>query len=297
MTDLADLYPGFASHWIDTEAGRIFARSGGAGPPLVLLHGFPQTNVCFHRVAPRLAERFSLVAMDLRGYGWSSAPKGDGGRDTYTKRAMGRDVVAVMETLGHVRFRLAGHDRGARVGYRLALDHPGRIEKLVLLDIIPTLTMWQRITQGLQPAGHWDFLARPAPEPENDILRDPVAYFDKLLTQWSKDGKPVFDPRALAHYRASCNEPSRIHAFCEDYRAGKTTDRAQDEADIEAGKRIDCPVQGIWSSAYLGARGMSPLEVWRSTFAPHAVGTAVESGHFVAEEAPDATLAAMLQFL
>ena len=293
MTDLADLYPGFASHWIDTEAGRIFARAGGAGPPLILLHGFPQTHVCFHLIAPRLAERFSIVAMDMRGYGWSSAPKGDGGRDTYTKRAMGRDVLAVMEKLGHVRFRFVGHDRGARVGYRLALDHPGRIEKLVLLDIIPTFKVWEQA----QVPVHWDFLAQPAPEPENEILRNPVAYFDTLFARWSKDGKPIFDQRALAHYRASCNEPNRIHAFCEDYRAGKTTDRAQDVADSASSKRIDCPVQVIWSNAYLGNRGMNPLDVWRSTFAPQAVGTEVISGHFVAEEAPDATLAAMLSFL
>jgi haloacetate dehalogenase len=293
MTDLVDLYPGFASHWVATEAGRIFARSGGSGPPLVLLHGFPQTHVCFHLIAPRLAERFSVVAMDLRGYGWSSAPKGDGGHDTYTKRAMGRDVVAVMEKLGHARFRLAGHDRGARVGYRLALDHPGRIEKLVLLDIIPTFKVWEQTPVPV----HWNFLALPPPEPENEILRDPIAYFDNLFARWSKDGEPIFDPRALAHYRASCNEPNRIHAFCEDYRAGKTTDSAQDEADSAAAKRIDCPVQVIWSSAYLGNRGMSPLAVWRATFAPQAVGTEVDSGHFVAEEAPAATLDAMLSFL
>src|SRR5215212_12125007 len=155
MTD--DLFPGFSAHWIDTEAGRIFARVGGNGPPVVLLHGFPQTHVCWHRVAPALAATHRVVCMDLRGYGWSSAPRGDPAHETYSKRAMGRDVIAVMEALGHVRFALAGHDRGGRVAYRLALDEPGRIERLALLDIFPTVVQWERKAAGLTKAAHWDF--------------------------------------------------------------------------------------------------------------------------------------------
>src|SRR5829696_2861831 len=223
MTD--DLFPGFASHWIDGEAGRVFARSGGSGPPLVLLHGFPETHASFHRIAPALARTHTVVCPDLRGYGWSSAPKGDPVHETYSKRAMGRDVIRVMEKLGHVRFALAGHDRGARVAYRLALDEPGRVERLALLDIVPTFANWQRIREGQADAPHWDYLARPFPQPETEIGRDPLAYFDGLLAKWSKDGTlEAFDPRALAAYRQSCNEPSRIHAFCEDYRAGATVD-------------------------------------------------------------------------
>ena len=226
MTD--DLFPGFASHWIDGEAGRVFARSGGSGPPLVLLHGFPETHASFHRIAPALARTHTVVCPDLRGYGWSSAPKGDPVHETYSKRAMGRDVIRVMEKLGHVRFALAGHDRGARVAYRLALDEPGRVERLALLDIVPTFANWQRIREGQADAPHWDYLARPFPQPETEIGRDPLAYFDGLLAKWSKDGTlDVFDPRALAAYRQSCNEPSRIHAFCEDYRAGATVDCAR----------------------------------------------------------------------
>lgn len=294
-----DLFPGFASHWIDTQAGRIFARSGGEGPPLVLLHGFPQTHAMWHRIAPALARTHRVVCPDLRGYGWSSAPAGDGGRERYTKRAMGRDVVAVMEALGHVRFALAGHDRGGRVAYRLALDEPGRVERLVLLDILPTVEVWRRIADGVQPAAHWEFLARPAPEPEQEIGRDPRGYFDALLARWSgSKSLDAFDPRALAAYRQSCEEPSRIRAFCEDYRAGKTVDTTQDEADLTAGRRIACPTFLIWSSRYLARPGAeSPLDTWRRTFAPAIEGAEVDSGHFVAEEAADATLAALEQFL
>lgn len=298
MPDLADLFPGFQSHWIDTEAGRIFARSAGSGPPLVLVHGFPQTHVCYHRIAPKLAEHFTVVLMDLRGYGWSSAPEGDGGRETYTKRAMGRDVVAVMEALGHVRFSFVGHDRGARVGYRLALDEPGRLDRLVLLDILPTFHVWKLIEAGKSPAAHWEFLARPAPEPETAIGKNPLPYFEDLLIRWSKTKDLTgFDPRALAHYRANWNEPTRIHAFCEDYRAGKTTDVAQDEADLAAGRTITVPTQIIWGEFYLVTADKNPLEVWRETFAPGATGTMVDAAHFVVEEAPEEGLAAMIPFL
>lgn len=294
-----DLFLGFASHWIDTEAGRIFARSAGDGPPLVLLHGFPQTHAMWHRIAPALARTHRVVCTDLRGYGWSSAPGGDGGRERYTKRAMGRDVVAVMERLGHVRFALAGHDRGARVGYRLALDEPGRIERLALLDILPTFAVWDRIGAGLQPAAHWDDLARPEPVPEGEIGRDPLPYFEGLMRTWSGSRSlDVFDPRALHAYRQGCNDPSRIHAFCEDYRAGKTTDVAHDEADMGAGRRIGCPALLVWSSLYLRRDGAeAPPETWRRTFAPGIVDAEVACGHFVAEEAPDATLAALQGFL
>ena len=188
--------------------------------------------------------------------------------ETYSKRAMGRDVIRVMEKLGHVRFALAGHDRGARVAYRLALDEPGRVERLALLDIVPTFANWQRIREGQADAPHWDYLARPFPQPETEIGRDPLAYFDGLLAKWSKDGTlEAFDPRALAAYRQSCNEPSRIHAFCEDYRAGATVDLRQDEADLAAGRTITCPVLVVVAQFYLtrGARGdaAAPLAVWR----------------------------------
>lgn len=299
MTD--DLFPGFASHWIDTEEGRVFARSGGSGPPVLLLHGFPQTHVMWHRIAPALAARHTVVCMDLRGYGWSSAPRGDGGRETYSKRAMGRDAVRVMEALGHARFALAGHDRGARVGYRLALDHPGRLSRLALLDILPTREVWRRIRAGEAPGAHWEFLSRPHPVPEEEIARDPVPYFEGLMARWTRAGTlDPFDPRALAAYRAGFNEPSRIHAFCEDYRAGATADLAADEEDAAAGRSVACPTLVLTGDFYLtrgGPGSASALEAWRGGFAPGAQGAVAACGHFVAEEAPEATLAALSGFL
>ena len=292
-----DLFPGFAPHWIDTQAGRIFARSAGSGPPIVLLHGFPQTQAMWHRVAPVLAESHTVVLMDLRGYGWSSAPRGDAAHETYSKRAMGRDVVAVMEALGHVRFALVGHDRGARVGYRLALDEPGRIERLALLDILPTFHVWRSIRAGSGQSPHWVFLSQPAPTPESEIGRDPIGYYEGLVTKWSgPKSLDVLDLRALASYRQSWNEPTRIHASCEDYRAGATLDLDADEADLASGKTIACPVHLVVAAGYLGADA-NPVEVWRSSFAPSAAGTEVPGGHFVAEEAPAETLAALQGFL
>ena len=196
---MTDLFPGFTSHWIDTDAGRIFARMGGSGPPVVLLHGFPQTHACWHRIAPRLAATHTVVCPDLRGYGWSSAPRGGPPHETYAKRAMGADVVAVMERLGFARFALVGHDRGARVGYRLALDAPGRLSHLALLDILPPAHVWAGIDAGTIPGAHWEFLSRPEPEPEETILRDPLPYFEGLLAKWTRAGTlDPFDPRALA---------------------------------------------------------------------------------------------------
>jgi haloacetate dehalogenase len=296
MSDLADLLPGFAAHWIDTDAGKIFARSHGSGPPLVLLHGFPQTHVMWHRIAPTLAERFTVVAMDLRGYGWSSVPRSEGGT-LYTKRAMGRDVVAVMEKLGHVRFGVVGHDRGARVAYRLALDHPGCVERLALLDIEPTIEVWRQIEAGTHPAAHWAFLARPEPEPETEIGKDPNGYFEGLMAKWSRAKSLAgFDPRALDHYRAAWGDPLHIHAFCEDYRAGASADRDVDAEGLDAKAAIKCPVLVVWGEDYLGKRE-SVVDVWRRTFAPGADGHMIASGHFVAEENPQATLDALQAFL
>lgn len=297
MSDLVDLFPGFESHWIGTKAGRIFARSAGEGEPVLLLHGFPQTLDQWHRIAPDLARTHRVVLMDLRGYGWSSVPDSQGGAE-YTKRLMGEDVVDVMETLGHARFALVGHDRGARVGYRLALDHPGRLSKLSLIDIVPTLTMWERIEAGVTPATeHWLFLSQPAPVPETEILKDPVAWQNTKLAGWTKaKNLSAFDGRAVAHYRASFSDPSRVHAACEDYRAGATADRAADEVDRAAGRRIACPTLLLWGSAGIPAAGSSPLEAWQG-FAPQAEGQAIDGGHFLPEENPDAVLAALRGWL
>ncbi|WP_043540011.1 alpha/beta hydrolase [Salinarimonas rosea] len=298
---MSDLFPGFTSHWLDTEIGRAFVRKGGDGPPVLLLHGFPQTHVMWHRIAADLARTHTVVLMDLRGYGWSSAPAGDARHETYSKAAMGRDAVRVMSDFGFARFALVGHDRGARVGYRLALDHPGRLSHLGMLDILPTFHVWREIDAGRFPAAHWEFLARPAPEPEEAIGKNPAAFFDKLMAGWTREGSLApFDARALDAYRKGANEPSRIHAMCEDYRAGASLDRAADEADLAAGRTILCPVALAWGTFFLTGRdegGPTPLDVWRASFAPHAGGRQVEAGHFVAEEDPAGTLAVIRDLL
>ncbi|WP_342359146.1 alpha/beta hydrolase [Terrarubrum flagellatum] len=296
--DLADLFPGFASHWIDTEAGRIFARSGGSGPPVVLIHGFPQTHVEWHLIAPELAQRFTVVALDLRGYGWSSAPRSEKG-ELYAKRAMGGDIVRAMEALGHARFAVVGHDRGARVAYRLALDHPGRVSKLALLDIMPTITMWEGMdAKRAMQVYHWSFLAQSYPLPETLISKAPLEFINHTLASWTKaKSLAPFDDFALAHYRAFFSDPSRIHACCEDYRAGATIDVEHDRADRESGKTVLCPTLILWGDVGIPAAGTNPHDVWRASFTPGATGQSVDSGHFLPEENPSATLAALAPFL
>jgi haloacetate dehalogenase len=298
MSNTDALFPGFKAHWIDTEAGQIFARSKGDGPALVLLHGFPQTHVMWHGLADALSHTHTVVALDLRGYGWSAAPYSEDG-SAYTKRAMADDVIGIMEKLGHVRFAVAGHDRGARVGYRLALDNPGRVEKLALLDIIPTSEAWKPIDAGQRPAAHWGFLAQPEPQPEDAIKAEgPDIYFRGLMSKWAQDEKlKAFDALAMEAYREAWGNTNRIHAFCEDYRAGAKQDRQADEADLAAGKKIDCPVQIIWGAASALTNAGNPLDTWRATFAPAATGGAVAAGHFVAEENPAETLAMLQRFL
>lgn len=295
--DLADLFPGFESHWISTPEGKIFARSGGKGPPLVLLHGFPQTHVMWHRIAPELAKHFHVILPDLRGYGWSSAPRSEAPHEIYSKREMAKDVIRVVEELGHTQFALAGHDRGGRVAYRLALDHPGRLSKLAVLDIIPTYAMWQRMdAKSAMKVYHWSFLAQPYPMPETMIAKSPSEWLEHTLASWTmaKD-LSAFDSRALAHYRAFFNDPSRIHATCEDYRAGAGPDVDADEADCAASRTIDCPVFALWGESGIPAEGASPLDAWRA-LAPKVTGYGVESGHFLAEENPEATLEALSDF-
>jgi haloacetate dehalogenase len=248
-------------------------------------------------VAPRLAERHTVVALDLRGYGSSDAPPSVEGA-LYTKRIMAADVVAAMGRLGHERFAYVGHDRGARVGYRLALDHPERLSRLALLDIVPTAEMWRGMGAARAMAVyHWLFLAQPEPLPETLIGGASREYVDHTLASWTKaKSLEAFDPRALAHYRAFFAEPARIHACCEDYRAGATLDWRYDEADLAAGRTIDIPVLALWGDAGLPAQGENPLDVWRR-WAPQAQGRAIDAGHFLPEEAPEATAEALVEFL
>ena len=296
MTDLADLFPGFESHWIDTSVGRMFARSGGDGPPLLLLHGYAQTNVMWHKVAPALAAKFRLILPDLPGYGWSVAPRAGKGHSPYDKRSMAKVMIELMEKLGHARFYLAGHDRGGRVSYRLALDHPGRLIKLAVLDIIPTYEMWNRMDHTLaMKVWHWPFLAQKYPMPEMLIEKAPVEYLDYKMASWTKAKTlSAFDPRALAHYHAFFSDPLRIHATCEDYRAGETTDLGHDEFDHAARNKIAAPLLALWGAAGIPSEH-SPLTVWKD-WAKDVTGKSVDSGHFLPEENPDATARAMLEF-
>ncbi|MEJ8571063.1 alpha/beta hydrolase [Microbaculum marinum] len=299
---LADLFPGFAARTVETGAGEqggagIFLRTGGEGPPLLLIHGYPQTHVMWHRVAPALAERFTLVIPDLRGYGQSSVPASDADHYAYSKRAMAGDFVEVMAALGHDRFHVAGHDRGGRVAYRLALDHPDRVQKIAVLDIVPTYAMWQGFDIDFaMKVYHWIFLAQPNPLPEMLISRAPVEYLDYTIASWTKaKSLAAFDDRALVHYRAFFSQPERIHACCEDYRAGQDYDYRADTVDAEAGNRIAAPLLALWGAAGIPSETESPLETWRA-WAGDVTGMAVDSGHFVCEENPDATAAALLDF-
>jgi haloacetate dehalogenase len=298
MQTLPDLFPGFANRRFRTEGADIFARIGGSGPPLFLLHGYPQTHVMWHRIAPRLAERFELIVPDLRGYGASSTPPADIEHYAYSKRAMARDVIDIADRLGLARFFLCGHDRGGRVGYRLALDHAERLEKLIVLDIVPTYDMWHRLTRDLaMQTFHWTFLAQPAPWPEDIIGRDPVGWLDHKLARWGGSGDlSVFSPDALAHYRAFFAEPARIHATCEDYRAGAGYDLAADEADRALGRRLACPVAVFWGARGIPSKTSGPLAIWHD-WCNDVQGRPIESGHFLAEENPDETARAILDFL
>ena len=297
MPDLTDLFPGFASHWIDTSIGKIFIRCGGNGPPLLLLHGYSETNVMWHRVAPALAQRFALVIPDLPGYGWSAVPQADSKHAPYDKRSMATVMIEVMEKLSHVHFRLAGHDRGGRVAYRLALDHPGRVDRLATLDIVPTYDMWHGMDRNMaMKVWHWPFLAQPEPLPEMLISKAPVEYLEWKMASWTKaKDLSAFDPRALDHYRAAVADPLRIHAHCEDYRAGRYADLENDEADRAAGRTIGCPLLALWGGVGIASESGGPLAIWRQ-WAPKAQGKIVDSGHFLTEEAPEVTTAALIDF-
>jgi haloacetate dehalogenase len=296
LSALPDLFAGFAERRIKTAAGvEIYLRTGGSGPPLLLLHGYPQTHVAWHKIAPELARKCTLVVADLRGYGSSSAPAGDGEHRTYAKRAMAQDCLAVMRELGHARFMVAGHDRGGRVAYRLALDHPEAVSALIPVDILPTAEVWRRTSaESMLKSYHWAFLAQPSPMPETLIGKDPVSYLEYTLKSWAKprDLSP-FSAEALAHYRALLTDPARIHAVCEDYRAGAGIDRQLDEADLAAGRKITCPTFVLWARSYLAG---DPLEVWKG-WCTDVSGASVDSGHFLAEENPQDTLAAVVPFL
>ncbi len=293
-----DLFPGFRSEKIAGAGVDIHCRIGGDGPPLLLLHGYPQTGAMWHAVAGELAKAFTCVIADLRGYGESGIAADDPVHRAYSKRAMAADMVAVMRGLGHDRFAIAGHDRGARVAYRLALDTPEAVSRLAILDILPTYDYWAKFDRGFGlKIYHWTFLAQPAPLPEMLIGMAPIPYLEWTIASWTGSGNlGAFDGRALDHYRAFFTEPARLHATCEDYRAGATVDLDDDRRDVEAGNRIKAPLLALWGNAGISHGADSPLEVWKR-WGEDVRGAGIDSGHFVAEENPGETLVELLPFL
>ena len=288
MTGHKPMFDGFDLRTVRAGGTEFRLRTGGAGPPLLLLHGHPQTHVMWHLVAPRLAESFAVVAADLPGYGRSRVP-GGAGIETHSKRAMAASLVDLMAALGHERFAVVGHDRGARVGYRMALDHPDRVERLALLDIVPTAELWRRMdSEVANDFWHWLFLARPAPLPERLLAADPDAYYFATT-------RHLFDPEALADYLEACRDPAVIHTMCQDYRAGAGVDRQVDEADLAAGRRIGCPVLVMWGSKGRVPR-LDPLVTWRR-WADDVRGASIPTDHYLAEEAPDLVLDQLVPFL
>ncbi len=291
------MFDAFEAHDLVTERGTIHAMVGGDGPPLLLLHGYPQTHLMWHAAAPILAQQFTVVAADLSGYGESLRPAPTSDHAPHSKRALALDQVQAMASLGYDRFAVAGHDRGGRVAYRMALDHPDRVSALAVLDIVPTADVWARADDKLALVyWHWGFLAQPAPLPERLIGGDPDAYFDYHLLMIGLGTDPELYPdEVMAAYRRQLGDVSAVNAICEDYRAGATIDRELDEAD--RGRHIACPVLCLW-----GARGALPflygdvLAVWRP-WAPDVSGRGVDASHFLVEDQPQEVAAELAAFL
>ncbi|WP_394121797.1 alpha/beta fold hydrolase [Planococcus donghaensis] len=279
----------FQSTVVNTGEAEIYLRYGGQGPPLLLLHGHPQTHMMWHELAPKLAEEYTVVMPDLRGYGDSSKPESADDHSTYSKRAMAKDQIAVMKELGFSRFTVIGHDRGARCAYRLALDFPETVEKLAVMDIIPTGETFRRADKDFAMGyWHWFFLAQPFDFPERVIGENP----DNFYFQGTRH---LFHPEALAEYWRGIHNPGTIHAMCEDYRAAATIDSELDEAD-RGSKKITCPVLVLW-----GEKGALPnwydvLDVWQD-WADDVTGRGIDCGHYLAEEAPEETYEEIRKFL
>jgi haloacetate dehalogenase len=287
------MFDGFSSRRVQTSGATIHARSAGSGPPLLLIHGYPQTHAMWHKVAPRLAARFTVVAPDLRGYGDSGRPAAGADHAGYSKRAMAQDMAELMGALGHERFAVAGHDRGARVAHRLCLDHAERVTRAAVLDIAPTYTMYATADRAFAEAYyHWFFLIQPYDLPERLIGADPAYWVRAKLAAWSRN-EGAFEPAAVAEYIRCFSDPAAIHATCEDYRAAASIDLRHDEADM--GRKVGCPLLVLWGAKGFVGRRYDVLATWRER-AADVRGHAVPAGHFLPEEAPEETYEALDAF-
>jgi haloacetate dehalogenase len=293
------MFGGFETSVVDVGETTIFIRRKGSGRPLLLLHGFPQTHLMWHRVAPALAEELTVVCADLRGYGSSGKPASRPDHATYSKGVMALDMVRMMEAEGFSRFSVAGHDRGARVAYRMALDHPDRIERVALLDVIPTGEALRRADVRFALAfWPWSLLAQPEPLPERLIMADPEIIVDHALGGWGSD-RASFPPQVRAGYIEALRDPATVHAICEEYRAAATIDFARDTEDRSAGREILCPALALWSegsgldSWYEEAGG--PLGIW-GDWAAQVRGRPISGGHFFPEQNSTETIAELRSF-
>ena len=290
------LFPDFQSLWIEVNGVKIMARKGGSGRPLLLLHGHPQTHAIWHRVAQQLAKSFTVVMTDLRGYGDSSKPQGTPDHLNYSKRVMALDQIEVMRHCGFSDFDVLAHDRGARVAHRLALDHPKAVKRLVLLDIAPTLAMYEKTSnQFARSYWHWFFLIQPAPLPERLIEADPAAYVRDVLGRRSA-GLAPFDPRALAEYVRCLELSGTAHGLCEDYRASATIDLVHDQSDIDKKNFLQQPLLVLWGEQGVVNQCFEPLKEW-SKLAVNVQGHALPCGHYIPEEAPELLLNQVQSFL
>lgn len=289
------MFEGFEQKRITTSGTTINLVQGGAGPPLLLLHGYPEMHLMWHKVAPRLAEDFTVVVPDLRGYGDSGKPEGDAEHRNYSKRVMGQDQVEVMQQLGFETFYLVGHDRGARVSHRLTLDHPEQVLKLAVLDIIPTHRMFQVFNKEMATSTyHWFFLIQPYDFPERVIGANPE-YFLRHLFERIENYQHIFPPELLDEYTRCFSDPKTIHATCEDYRSGASIDLVYDDEDFGVNK-VACPLFALWSEKGYVGRTHDVLAVWRE-YATDVRGKSLPCGHYMPEEMPDETYDMLRAFL
>lgn len=294
MMDLSE----FERHEINAGNGiTIFAKTAGTGPPVLLLHGYPQNHMCWHRLAPQLVGAgYRVIVSDLRGYGASSKPESDATHKAYSKRAMAQDQSALMRALGHEKYTVVGHDRGGRVAHRMAVDYPESIERLVVLDIAPTLAMYEGTDMAFAKAYyHWFFLTQPAPLPETMIGADPEFYLRNKMTAWARTDNP-FSDEAMASYIAAFKNPGTIHASCEDYRASAGIDLDHARSDIENGRKIQCPTLSLWGALGFAAQSYDMLATWQDVSDNTVSGKGLECGHFLPEEKPDETRKALIRF-